>query len=205
MSRPRFDKLDRERQERLMESAAEEFGAHGYDAASLNRILEQSGMSKSSLYYYFEDKADLFATLIERSIGFLLKEIGGFDLERLTAETYWSELEAFYRRSVEVMNKNAWYVKLGRLFYRLRGDSKESAPTNRTFRAARHWMELIIARGQALGVVRTDLPNSLLVDSAMGLGEALDRWTVAHWDDLDENQRLQMANHQIDLFRRLLQ
>ena len=188
-----------------MESAAEEFGAHGYDGASLNRILDQSGMSKSSLYYYFEDKADLFATLIERSIAFLFKELGGFDPQTLTAETYWSDLEDLYRRTIAVMNRSVWYVKLGRLFYRLHGNPRENAPTGRLFQAARHWIGVILERGQTLGVVRTDLPMSLLVDCTMGLGEAIDRWVVAHWDDLDENQRLQMANDQIDLFRRLLQ
>ncbi len=188
-----------------MESAAEEFGAHGYDAASLNRILDRSGMSKSSLYYYFEDKADLFATLIERSIGFLLKEVGGFDPQTLTAATYWSELEDLYLRTIAVMNKSVWYVKLGRLFYRLHGNPRESAPTGRMLQAARHWVGVIIERGQTLGVVRSDLPTSLLIDCTMGLGEAIDRWAVVHWDDLDENERLQMASDQIDLFRRLLQ
>src|SRR5215469_14575411 len=50
VSRRRFENLDADRQQRLFDSAAEEFGARGYDAASLNRILERSGMSKSSLY-----------------------------------------------------------------------------------------------------------------------------------------------------------
>ncbi|KDB04956.1 hypothetical protein U879_04000, partial [Defluviimonas sp. 20V17] len=178
MSRPRFDKLDPARQKRLFDNAAEEFGANGYDGASLNRILERSEMSKSSLYYYFDDKADLFTTLVERSVGFLLREIGGLDPDALTAETYWSELEKLYCRSLALMNKSTWYVKLGRMFYRLRSDPKQSAPTGRIFQAARHWVGLIIARGQALGVVRGDLPDSLLIDSALGLGEALDRWIV---------------------------
>ncbi len=204
MSRRRLENLDPQRQQRLFDSAAEEFGAKGYDAASLNRILARSGMSKSSLYYYFENKADLFTTLVERSIAFLFKEIGGFDPEKLTAETYWSEFETLYRRSIEVMNRNTWYIKLGRIFYRLRGDPKEGAPTSRTFQAARRWISVIIARGQALGVVRTDLPDSLLIDCVMGLGEALDRWVVAHWDDLGQDELNKMASQQIDLFRRLL-
>ncbi|MFC2970230.1 TetR/AcrR family transcriptional regulator [Acidimangrovimonas pyrenivorans] len=204
MSRPRFDKLDPARQQRLFDNAAEEFGDKGYDGASLNRILERSGMSKSSLYYYFDDKADLFTTLVERSVGFMLREIGGFDPADLTAETYWSEMEALYRRSVGMMNKSTWYVKMGRMFYRLRGDPKKSAPTGRLFQAARHWVGVIVARGQELGVVRRDLPDSLLIDSAMGLGEALDRWIVAHWDDYSPDERLQMAEQHIGLFRALL-
>jgi AcrR family transcriptional regulator len=204
MSRRRFENLEPERQQRLFDSAAEEFGAKGYDAASLNRIVEQAGMSKSSLYYYFDDKADLFTTLIDQAIAFLFKEIGGLDPDALTAETYWSEFEALYRRAIAVCNRNAWYVRLGRMFYRLRSDPKGFAATDSTFQTARRWIGRLIARGQSLGVVRADLASSLLVDCAMGLGEALDRWVVEQFDQLDEPARLRMASEQVDLFRRLL-
>jgi AcrR family transcriptional regulator len=43
MSRNRIENLEPERQQRLFESAAEELTDHGYDAASLNRILRKSG------------------------------------------------------------------------------------------------------------------------------------------------------------------
>ncbi len=202
--RPRFENLEAERQERLFDSAAEEFGARGFAQASLNRILERSGMSKSSLYYYFEDKADLFTSLVERSIVLLFREIGGFDSSSLTADTYWPELESLYTRAVAVLNRNVWYVKLGRVFYRLRGEGGQGGPTGRTFEAARRWVDLIISRGQELGVVRTDLPRSMLVDATMGLGEALDRWMVIHWDELGEAARLEMAGKQMQLLRMIL-
>lgn len=204
MSRRRLENLDPERQKRLFESAAEEFGEKGYDAASLNRIIERSGMSKSSLYYYFDDKADLFTTLLERSLAILFREIGGFDPGRLTADTYWSELEALYRRALAAVGRNPSLVSLGRVFYRLRSDPREGASTGRTFQAVRRWIGVVLSRGQELGVVRSDLPGTLLIDCTMGLLEALDRWGVAHWEELDEATRLRMANVQIDLLRRLL-
>jgi AcrR family transcriptional regulator len=205
MSRARFENLEPDRQQRLIDSAAEEFSAQGYDAASLNRIIGRAGMSKSSLYYYFDDKADLFTTLVERSIEFLFKEIGGIDLEKLTAESFWREFEDLFRRLIMLANSNAWYMKLARMFYRLRDNPKHGAPTNRPFQAARVWIARIVARGQALGVIRTDIPDTLLIDSTMGLAEALDRWIVVHWNDLDAEARLRIANEQMNLFRRLLQ
>lgn len=204
MSKKRFDNLDPERQQRLYESAAAEFAVHGFDAASLNRIIADAGMSKSSMYYYFEDKADLFTTVLERSVALLFREIGGFDPDKLTAETYWSELEALFRRSVDVMNHNAWYVQLGRMFYRMVGNKSGQTPAGRMTQLAHRWLGVLIERGQALGVVRADLPISLLIDAAFGLGEAIDRWVVAHWDDFDEQQRVELASRQVDLFRRIL-
>lgn len=203
MSR-RLDKLDAERQRRLFESAAEEFAAYGFDGASLNRILEKSGMSKSSLYYYFDDKADLFTTMIERSLSVLFREIGGFDPAALDAETFWSTFEALYRRAIAVVDRNLWLVQFGGMFYRLRSDPRQGSATGRLFLAMKGWVTLIIERGQALGVVRTDLPQSLLIDSTMSLLESLDRWVVAHWSQLEEAEKDAMPQKHIALFRRLL-
>lgn len=202
MSRDRLENLDSKRQQRLFDIAAEEFSAKGYDAASLNRIISRSGMSKSSLYYYFDDKADLFTTLLERSIAFLFKEIGGLDPAKLTVETYWSEFEELYRRAVVLMNKNTWYVKLGRMFYRLRGEQHPA--TGRIFEASRRWVGVIIAKGQELGIVRTDLPPTLIIDCTIGLLESIDRWCVAHWDEFDDAQRLSMVTEHIGIFKALL-
>ena len=53
-------------------------------------------------------------------------------------------------------------------------------------------------------MIRTDLPMGLLIGCAMGIGEALDRWAIACWEDYSAEERLQMAEDHIDLFRRVL-
>ena len=203
MSR-RLDNLDPERQARLFENATEEFAAHGFDGASLNRILAKSGMGKSSLYYYFDDKADLFVTLIERSMAILFREIGGLEPERLTAEDYWSSFEELYGRALRFFNANAWLVRFGDMFYALRGRPAAGAATARVFQAARGWVTALLVRGQALGVVRADLPQSLLIDMTMALLESLDRWVVRHWGELDSAARAAMPSQHIALLRNLL-
>ena len=156
MSRNRFENLAPEKQRVLFEAAAEEFAAKGFDGASLNRILERSGMSKSSLYYYFDDKADLFVTLVERSMAILFKHVGHFDPEALTAETFWSDFEQRYGKVIAFVGGNGWLVQFGAMFYGLRGDPKRGAAAGRLFQAARNWVGIIIRKGQALGVVRTE-------------------------------------------------
>ncbi|MCM5557064.1 TetR/AcrR family transcriptional regulator [Pleomorphomonas sp. JP5] len=204
MSRNRFDNLSAERQKALFEAAAEEFAAKGFDAASLNRILEKSGMSKSSLYYYFDDKADLFVTLIERALSVLFGQIGAFETERLTAETYWSDITLHYKKAVAVVGDNDWLVRFGGLFYQLRGDPKRGGPTGRLFEVIRRWTKALIERGQAVGVVRDDLPISMLIEIAVGLFETLDRWVVANWADLSEAERQALPEVHVGLFRNLL-
>lgn len=49
----------------LFEAALEEFISEGYDQASINRILQQAGMSKGQFYYHFQNKEGLYMALID--------------------------------------------------------------------------------------------------------------------------------------------
>jgi len=204
MSRRRFENLEPGRKRRLFDSAVREFALHGYDDASLNRILEQSGMGKSSFYYYFDDKADLFTTLVERMLAVLFAEIGGLDSAALTAENYWSSFEVVYRRAMAVIEKDTELVRFGGMFYQLRATPEKDSATGRLFQEAHNWVENIVRRGQALGVVRTDLPQSLLIETVMAVLESLDRWFVTHWEVLSEPEKSRMPHDHVGLFRRLL-
>ena len=38
----------------------------GFDAASMNDITREAGVSKGTIYVYFENKEDLFSAMIEQ-------------------------------------------------------------------------------------------------------------------------------------------
>lgn len=205
MVRSRFENLEPEKQERLFQVAAEEFADRGYEAASLNQIIDRSGMSKGSLYYYFEDKADLYSTVVERATGLMIKLLGGFSMEDLTAENFWPTFEEMMRNSTRHLESNAWFMKLMRSFYRLRGTSPRRGGTARVFNVVRRWTTDILRRGQELGAVRRDLPLEFLVEITLGMGEAGDRWMLEHWERLSSEERERVINADMVLFRRLLE
>ena len=51
--------------EKILQSAVELFMEDGYEAASVNDICKNAGVSKGSFYHYFETKQALFLTLME--------------------------------------------------------------------------------------------------------------------------------------------
>ena len=120
MARNRFENLEPDKQEAILRAAADEFSEKGFEAASINRIIKKSGMSKGSVYYYFEDKADLFATVLEKSTERILDEIGWFSLEVLGPDEFWDALLELTHRSVELARREDWWYRLGRTFHRLR-------------------------------------------------------------------------------------
>jgi AcrR family transcriptional regulator len=203
MARDRLDNLDPDKQEKLFEAAADEFSDRGYEGASLNRIIDKAGMSKGSLYYYFDDKSDLFATVIEKATVRLVSLAGGFTIEDLTAETFWPSFEGTIRRSVDFMERHDWFVRLARAFLRLR-DGSHPRSTKKVFDWIGHWTSAALARGRALGVVRSDLPLEYLVEMCLAVGEAGDRWLFTHWTELGPDEREALVEAELDLFHRML-
>ncbi len=204
MARNRFHNLEPEKQEAILKAAGEEFAERGYEGASINRIILRSGMSKGSVYYYFEDKADLFATTLERSTQRIMEEIGWFSLEVLGPEEFWDALLELTHRTVEWARRNEWWIKLGKAFHRLQQETRDGAVGERLKELGYGWWRAIIQRGQALDVVRGDLPLDLLVEIVMGADEGGDRWMMKHWDDFTEEGLREIVDARVDLLRDML-
>ncbi len=65
MPKQTFLNLSEEKRQIIVNAAVEEFAEHGFKAASINRIVAKSGISKGSFYQYFKDKMDVFRYLMD--------------------------------------------------------------------------------------------------------------------------------------------
>lgn len=64
MPKQTFFNLPEEKRRAIVEAAVNEFAEYGFKAASINRIVANSGIAKGSFYQYFEDKMDVFKHLM---------------------------------------------------------------------------------------------------------------------------------------------
>lgn len=56
---------EKETKERLLASAKQEFMEKGYQGASLRNICRNAGVTTGALYFFFKDKEELFASLVQ--------------------------------------------------------------------------------------------------------------------------------------------
>ncbi len=61
-------KQDKETKAKLLQSAKTEFLEKGYMKASLRNICKNAGVTTGALYFFFEDKEDLFEALTKETI-----------------------------------------------------------------------------------------------------------------------------------------
>ena len=109
MARPRFSNLDRETRHRILETAAVEFAKRGFEGVSLNQLIDQVGMSKGSFYYYFDDKEDLFTTVVDFAWQVVLP-VEDFDLAAYDSDTFWPGLQSLMRQARARVRENPWLV-----------------------------------------------------------------------------------------------
>ncbi|MEM6524884.1 MAG: TetR/AcrR family transcriptional regulator [Bacteroidota bacterium] len=69
MPKSTFANLKSEKRTLIIESGLNEFSDHSYAEASVSRMVKNLGIAKGSIYQYFNDKSDLYAYLIELSLG----------------------------------------------------------------------------------------------------------------------------------------
>jgi AcrR family transcriptional regulator len=204
MVRKRFHDLETERRETILAAAAAEFADRGYEGASVNRIIGVAGISKGSLYYYFEDKEDLFATVMEYAFTRMLADTGPVDAAGLTTESFWNAFRDLMHRSLDYLEANEWHIHLCRSCHRLRIQAPDSPTAKRVLDMGRQYTRTMLARGQELDVVRTDLPLDLLVDVTLAVDEAAGRWRVENWARQSVTERAEHADAQIDIIHDML-
>ena len=169
-----------------MQAALDEFATRGFHDASLNGVIKAAGISKGSMYYYFDGKEDLYAYVAQLSLAGLFEQVGSLpDLGAGDADAFWSILGDYYLRLMRAL------VASPQLAAMLRGWSA-AAKRPATQKAQEElqqsslpWIAQVLATGQRVGAVRDDVPPTLLVAVAMGMGEVMDVWLMSQEVDDD--------------------
>lgn len=181
MARPRFERLPHDRQRQILDVAARHFAADGFAASSLNAILDEAGVSKGAAYYYFDDKGNLFATVVEDA----LEELGpvlfpdGFHVETFRGPGFWGEVERLYRRQVALFDQRPDVWRTMKAAREVLDEPSCARLAERLQRLVGGLLD-VLGHARAAGRVRDDLPLDLLMEMIMGLDDAVDRWLLDH-------------------------
>ncbi len=184
---PKWERKAHERPTALFEAALEVFSKQGYRAARLEEVAEAAGVSKGTIYHYFENKEDLLSQSLEskRSIHFaqLEEELAQF---RGTAA---GKLRFLAERGWKCWTGETWgsYAKL--IFGEIAHELPEVFRLSVQDGLLRIWgfVEGVIREGQKSGEFRKDanakaiarfihsgLSHQALLQVHMGIGK-LDR------------------------------
>lgn len=152
--KPTFMKIPKEKREKILSVAANEFAYNGFENANINTIAKKAEVSVGSLYKYFETKTELFLT----SVDYALKNLE-IIMETIVEsnEDVMVKLEKLVRVAIEFSRTNTVLIKL---YNQVTSESKAElvkkiaeyveSVTSQAYKKA-------IIEGQVAGEIRTDI------------------------------------------------
>lgn len=137
---PRWQRRPDARPDEILDAALQVFGAQGFSGARLEDIARAAGVSKGTLYLYFDSKEEMFRAMIRARIVSVLEE---GERELLTAE-------GSTRTKLELLMRRIWAVvgdpSMARIIKLVHGE------LNNFPELARFYYEEVILRVRALGL-----------------------------------------------------
>lgn len=137
-TKPRWERRKDARPQELLAAALDLFVERGYAATRLDEVAARAGVSKGTLYLYFENKEELFKAVVREN---MVPQLA--DAEELIArfEGHTSEL---LRTCIQ-----NWWARIGAT--KLSGISKLMMAESGNFPdVARFYHEEVVSRGEAL-------------------------------------------------------
>jgi AcrR family transcriptional regulator len=155
---PRWQRRAEDRPREICAAALQVFAEKGFAAARLEEIARRAGVSKGTLYLYFEDKADLFRAVVQATVAPNIEKIGAvIDDDRPFAET----VRLFLPRFAEIAGTG---LPVGAVAKMVIGESRNFPELAKVWHdhvvsKAIGMLSARIARAQAAGEVRPGDPR----------------------------------------------
>ncbi|MFQ6550142.1 TetR/AcrR family transcriptional regulator [Aestuariibius sp. 2305UL40-4] len=162
---PAYQRRKADRPVEILQAALEEFHAHGYAGAKPDRIAKRAGVSRSTLYLYFDNKDALFEAVAEKAMGTFVDEIAESTISftGTTEELVRQLLERFYDMILTTKNSAMMRILIAEGPSRPELVRRYHALVIRKGHVA---LEKIVARGIERGEVRksaaTTVPQLLI-------------------------------------------
>ena len=158
-----------EKLEKVFNAATKRFGETGYSETTMESIAEEAGVSKGTLYYYFDSKEELFMELLLDWV----KKFERFQKDGIAEDAPIKKLIHLHDEMMEVIGEMGSLGRLMLEFWANASRKKELEKIlNDTIENYRKTVARIIERGNEQGVFRDVDPweaSSALVAAYDGL------------------------------------
>lgn len=152
--KPTFDNIPREKRARVIDAATKEFAKKGYHDASVGSIAAKAGISVGAIYKYFENKQDLFLTIIDESISRVENLLLGL---AKTDEDVMIKVEKILREIISVSREEGVLINLYNSMTSINDKKLASQFATEMERITAEIYTQAIIEGQTSGEIRGDI------------------------------------------------
>lgn len=173
---PRPKQADPLARRQILAAALTVFSRTGYAGTTLDDITAEANLSKGAIYWYFDNKADLFATLLGERAS-IFSELLEDAAKRASGPL--GGLEAMWLRWMEALENDPGYQAYARLAHLRVEVADEPAKSMEARRTEERRAQALVTEWLLSAIAARELPASLDVEAAalsfVGVGSGLVR------------------------------
>jgi len=172
MPKDTFLNLPDEKRAHIEQVALAEFAEHGYDNASINRIVAAAGIAKGSFYQYFEDKQDVLAHLITQ-IGQAKIEFMSPVMQNPAGHDFFTVMREMYRSGLAFARMNPHGAQVANQFLQNRTHPVYAAIYADSLETAKVFYHNMLDMAIRQGDVRPDIDRRFVIHMLITLHVSL--------------------------------
>ena len=201
----RYESIDETLKARILDVSKQEFAMHGYENASYNKIIQKIGISKGSMYYYFENKEDLFITCFLDAFAHATG-IFGFDYASFSfgddEEAYWNSIKKISSKQWNDVLQHPLLMSLMRQLVSLGTDHSIFRKLNSECEGLSEYGEFIsiLEHGVKIGAIRNDVPLNVLIR----MNTEYEVWLLKEMQEKRLNEQ-QVVDKFFEMFKQLFE
>lgn len=115
--------------DQILESALKLFSEKGYDAVSVNEIVQMAGVTKPTLYYFFQSKEGVFKAILEEKYDLLNERLADVAVYEPHIDSYFKDV---YPVLLDIIQVYFDFVKTNETFYLMILSFMFAPPTSQT-------------------------------------------------------------------------
>ena len=149
----------------LLDAAVSVIARDGFAGASLRKVAERAGCSTGSVTYYFANREEMMAAVIENLFDTYDAMLGSIE-DSL-------DIRAGFKRWLDSISRNGSgeWVAVFQLLAHAKHEPKLADVFQRRYAKYRNVFAAILAKGQRQGSVRKDISADLLADQLSAMGD----------------------------------
>lgn len=199
MPKNTFSVISDEKRERIYEAAAFEFAQKGFDKANVNDIATKAGISKGSIYDYFENKEDLYLAVATHGITMSRQNIESIIDDK---KDFFEQIRDIFYQGLDFVLKNPHYVQL---YINVSSCGMERFAEKLTLMVEKHtsdYYKAALKKGIENGIIRPDLDVNMTAFIINSLYVIIMISTASEHYRIRLKEYLEINDDQIDLVLR---
>lgn len=187
MPKNTFHNLPKEKKERILNAAINEFAQYFYHKASINRIVNNADIAKGSFYQYFDDKKDLFKYVVE-IIGEKKMKYLNESLKELHQLEFFKVVRGLYISAIKFTKENPKLAAIGNNFIKSNDSFLKEEILGESIPKSNEFFEELLKKGIERGEIDSEVDVKLVSYLITTLSISISEYYFNELDEKDEGE-----------------